>query len=191
MGKNYCKIEHKWCKYNKRGCCTYCNKNLTEVPRCPRLSEIETVRFYSLLKKVTFDDIFSAITSWFKNQEKEIEGYHDVFNTLLCMTPKKHNLSDLFINVERVVEPDGTQWLNVDGQTFDKKKTYGIEFEPWVEWVSMFVTQETLDNFSVAEIVGAALWEMTFYGFKERDVMIQREKLHEAIEETIEKTKNK
>ena len=190
MNKKYCNIEHKWCKYNKKGYCMYCDTLLTDVKRCPRLAEIETVRFSEILKTVKFDDVFATITKWFKDQEKSIEGYRNVFNTLLEMTPMKHNLTDLFINVEKVVEEDG-EWLNVDGYTFDMKKHYSIEFEPWVNWVSMFVTQETLDNFTMEEICGAALYEMTWWGFDENTVIDNYNKIIESANECMNKINNK
>lgn len=186
MNKNYCKIEHKWCKYSKRCRCAYCNKELTEVSRCPRLTEIETVRFYELLKSVKFEDVFMSITKWFKDQENSIEGYRKVFNVLLDMTPRKHNLTDLLINVEKVAERD-SEWLEVSGYTFDKKKHYSIEFEPWINWVSMFVTQETLDNLTAEEIVGASLWEMTYWGFEEDKVVENYGKLLESVAECMGK----
>lgn len=191
MHKNYCKIEHKWCKYNKKGLCNYCNEKLASISRCPRLTEIETVRFYDLLKKVTFNEVFASITKWFTGQEKSIEGYRNVFNTLLAMTPKKHNLTDLFLNVEKVIEDDGEEWLNIDGITFDKKNHYGIEFEPWIDWISMFITQETLDSFSPEEIVGAAMWEMTFFGFTENHINDERQKLIDSAKECKEYLNNK
>lgn len=186
MNKNYCKIEHKWCKYNKKSHCTYCGKELAEVTRCPRLAEIETVRFYELLKSVKFEDVFASITKWFKNQENSIEGYRKVFNTLLGMTPKKHSLTDLFINIDKVVEQDD-EWLNVSGYTFDMKKHYSIEFESWINWVSMFVTQETLDSLTVEEIVGASLWEMTYWGFDESKVVENYGKILESVAECMDK----
>ena len=186
MNKNYCKIEHKWCKYCKRGRCAYCDKELAKVTRCPRLTEIETVRFYELLKSVKFEDVFASIMKWFKNQENSIEGYRKVFNTLLDMTPKKHNLTDLFINVEKVVEDD-IEWLDVSGYTFDKKKHYSIEFESWNDWVSMFVTKETLDSLTTEEIVGACLWEMTYFGFDEGEVVETYGKILESVAECMGK----
>ena len=191
MNKRYCNIEHKWCKYNKKGNCMYCDMLLTDVKRCPRLAEIETVRFSEMLKTVKFDDVFAAITKWFTDQEKSIEGYRKVFNALLGMTPKKHNLTDMFINVDKVVEEDGSEWLNVDGYTFDMKKYYSIEFEPWINWVSMFVTQSTLDSLTTEEIVGAALYEMTWWGFDENSAINNYNKIVESVNECMKNRNNK
>ncbi len=163
--------------------CVWCNRNIFDVSRCPRLSEIETVRFSELLKKVKFGDVFASICKWTPDQAKSFEGYKDVFNKIRKMIPQKHDLSDLFINVELVKDDKYGNWLNVDGYTFDMKKHYSIEFCPWKEWVSMFVTQNTLDSFTPEEIVGACLYEMTFYGFNEKTIEEEKNKIFGAIEE--------
>ena len=51
----------------------------------------------------------------------------------------------------------------------------------------MFITQETLDNFSKEEIVAGCLFEMTLYGFTENKVRDMHNKLFEAIDEVKNK----
>ena len=191
MGKLHCKIENKWCKFLiRKGICTYCDKNIKEISRCPRLSEIETVRFSELLKVVSFEDVFVALTKWFDNQEPAKDGYHEVFRKLCLMKPQKHELGDMFIDIHKVKEDDGSEWLDVSGKFPNKTITYGIEFCPWIEWVSMFITQTTLDMFTPEEIVGACLWEMTFYGFTEDKVDETKKELIKSVEDAKEALKN-
>jgi hypothetical protein len=150
--------------------------------------EIETTTLLELLKQVDFDDVFKSLTRWFNDQESNESGYRDVFNTLLEKTPRKHRLDDLFINIEKIKEDDST-WLNVSGINIAKKDniTYGIEFEPWNEWVSMYITQNTLDTLTKEEIVAACLYEMTFFGFTDEKVQDERNRLIESVEETKRK----
>lgn len=190
MGKHYCKIEKKWCKYiQHRNFCTKGNSELKFISRCPRLIEIETRRLSELLKLVDFDSVFDKLCFWFSDQKDNKEGYRDVFNRLLLMTPIKHDLTDLFIHISKIKEKDGTEWISVDGRDIVKRRgiNYGIEFAPWNEWISMFITQETLDNFSKEEIVAGCLFEMTFYGFTENKV----EDIHSKLFKTIDEIKNK
>ena len=170
MGKLYCKVEKKWCKALKRGVCTICSMNINEVCRCPRLEEIETIRFYDLLKTVRWEDVSMTIQRLDPDQIPNIPNYEGVFNKLMGMTPLKHRLTDLFINITRVAEDNGNYWLDVDGIDIRTKHRYGIEFCRWIEWVSMFITQETLDEFSPEEIIASCLWEMTFFGFTEKTI---------------------
>lgn len=189
MGKNYCKVEKKWCRFLKRGICGIANCKLAEVNRCPRLSEIETIRLYDLLKEVNFENVFTRLCYWFNDQKQSKEGYEKVFKTLLAMTPSKHKLSDLFITVDKVTEDNGDEWISVYGEDVLKKDniSYGIEFSGWNEWVSMFITQTTLDNFTKEDIVAGCLYEMTFWGFEEAKVIENRNMLVECAKDAKEK----
>lgn len=190
MGKNYCNVEQKWCKFLRRGICKYSDCSLDSISKCERVTKIETVTLSDLLKQVAFDDVFKKLTKWFSDQESNFNGYASVFCTLLEKTPKRHKLDDLFIEVKKVTEDDETEWLNVSGINIAKKDniSYGIEFEPWDEWVSMYITQETLDSLSKETIVAACLYEMTFFGFTENKVQNEKNRLINAVEKTKAKS---
>ena len=188
MGKLHCKVENKWCKHLKRGICLYCNTNIDSVSRCPRLAEIETKRLADLLKTVSFDDVFVSLCKWFTDQERSVEGYREVFNKLLKITPHKHYLNDLFISIDQV-EEDGKTWMDVSGIHLNNSIRYGVEFCPWTDWISMFITQETLDTLSPEEIVAGCLYEMTYFGFTESKVQDMKDELISSVKETMEKHK--
>lgn len=190
-GKEYCKVEKKWCKFLNHNICNKANCELCHVNRCPRLVEIETVRFSDILKDVTFDKAFDRLCFWYPDQKSSEKGYKEVFNKLLLMTPHKHNLTDLFINVY-LVEENGKDYIDVDGIDMINKNhiRYGIEFEPWIDWVSMFITQSSLDTFTKEDIVGACLYEMTFFGFTENNVQNEKQKLIDSVNECKEQLKN-
>lgn len=185
MGKLYCKVDRKWCKFLKKGVCTYCNKNLTEVNRCPRLAEIETIRFADLLKQVEFNDVWKVLVRQYPDQSGCRDGYEKVFNTLVCMRPLKHNLNDMFIRIEHSPADKycDRDWYDVHGIMLDKPMRYGIEFIPWIDWVSMFVTSDTLELLNPTEIVAHCLWEMTYNGFDEPVIQSTLNKMCKDIDE--------
>jgi len=184
MGKTFCKVEKKWCKLLKRGVCTFCDNNIEKVNRCPRLAKIETVRLIELLKRTNFEDTFKALCTWHSDQEKNKNGYQHVFNTLLQMKPKKHNLSDLIIVVEKTKDNIcNIEYLDTHGIDPITKKRFGIEFVDWNDWISMFIYEQTLNDLTPEEIIGACLYEMTFYGFEEAKVKQQLQKMVGDIEE--------
>ena len=182
MGKNYCKIENKWCKFLKHEICGVIKDNLKFIDRCPRLVEIETTRLFDLLKDVEFETVFTKLCFWFSDQEKSEEGYRDVFNKLQAMTPKKHNLNDLFISIQKEND-DGIEYLHVHGIHVigNDDGNYGLEFCEWVDWVSMYITKETLDLLSKEEIVAGCLYEMTFFGFTEDRIKQELDKMENSI----------
>ena len=192
MGKNFCKVENKWCKLLRRGVCKEANAELDKVSKCPRVTKIETTTLYALLREVKFEDVFARVCHYFDSQKGSKEGYYNAFIELMEKKVHKHNLNDLFISVVFVNE-DGEDYLNIDGIDIKNGKHYGIEFCPWEDWVSMFIQQETLDTLSKEDIVAGCLYEMTFFGFTEKRVMGERKKLEESIEgakKLIENEKN-
>jgi hypothetical protein len=192
MGKKYCNIGHKWCKLFQKGICKVSNTKLEDIDKCPRIAAIETTTLYAILREVNFKDVFKRLCLHFKDQEDGEEVYEGVFNELLKKKLDGHyNLNDLFINIENVKEEDdGTEWLDVTGVNVNTRQHYGIEFCKWSDWVSMFITQETLDAFSKEDIVAACLYEMTFFGFTEETVMDEKDKLEKSVEEAKKALKN-
>lgn len=192
MGKKYCNIENKWCKGLKKGICTWCQKDITSITRCPRIVAIETKRLSELLKEVTFENAFAALCKWFRDQEQSVEGYKEVFNKLCTMVPHRHKLTDMFIHIDIVREddPEDQDWLNVSGMEPNNVTHYGIEFCKWNDWISMYITQDTLNALSPEEIVGACLYEMTFFGFSENTVQYKKEELFESVKKAKEAAKN-
>jgi hypothetical protein len=113
-----------------------------------------------------------------------------VFNILLALTPKKsHNLNDTFIAAELTQYPsDDIPCLDIYGtKPKNDSARYGMEFCPWVDWVSMFITQESLDNFSKEDIVAGCLYEMTFFGFTEENIGNELKKMEDSITEVVKK----
>ena len=47
----------------------------------------------------------------------------------------------------------------------------------------MYITQDSLDNFTKEDIVAACLYEMTFFGFTDTEVQAEVKKLQESYEE--------
>ena len=151
MGKNFCKVENKWCKFLKHDTCHFAMNDINSINRCPRLKLIETIRLSNLLKNVEFVDVFDSMIKWSPDQKSNEEAYKKVFNTLLDIKPKKHNLDDLFIKIDVVKDTNGS-WLNVTGIDINSKRTYGIEFSKWADWVSMFIDQNTLDTLTYSQL---------------------------------------
>ena len=129
--------------------------------------------------------MFSRLCKWFNDQEQNEEGYRKAFAYLLTLKPQKHNLDDLFIHIELVVE-DGRQYADVCGVNplrANYDKSYAIEFLRWKDWVSMYITQRTLDILPEEDIVACCLYEMTYMGYDEETVIKAKENLHKTFED--------
>jgi hypothetical protein len=98
----------------------------------------------------------------------------------------KHLLGDLFIEVE-IVEDEDEYYLEVTGLNTKSGVHYAIELCEWTDWLTMFITKETLDRLSKEDIVAGCLYELTFFGFNENKVLGKRDK----IVDDIKKMRNK
>lgn len=190
MGKRFCKIESKWCKFLKHNdTCNVAKCPLSGITKCPRVAEIETTTLASILKDVEFEPVFERLCKWYPGEERNKSGYESVFNTLLTLTPKKsHNLNDTFIAAElEQYSLDDAPSLGIYGtKPKNDSMRYCMEFCPWVDWVSMFITQESLDNFSNEDIVAGCLYEMTFFGFTEEKISNELTKMEDGLAEAME-----
>ena len=145
----------------------------------------ETRRFSEILKKTIFTDVFKTLCFWYKNQEINKEGYLEVYNKLLLMTPWEHDPDDLIIVIEKRLWDGKDEYpstLGIDPRDKDGIK-YGLELIPWNEVVSLFVSENTMSSLKPEEIVAAVLYEITFYGFTEEDIKEFKNKLEEDIDE--------
>ena len=188
MGKNYCKVDKKWCRFLKHNICSQVNCDLSAVNRCPLLKRIETKRLSDLLRESTFEEVSKALLRWFPKEIRSINGYRDVYNSLCSMTPRKHKYDDLFIEIKRENDLFGNEYLHNHGVSIIKREkiTYGLELSPWIDWISMYITQDTLDSLTKEEIIASCLYEMTFYGFDEPTISDFKETLIDNIQKKDE-----
>ena len=179
MGKKFCYVGDKWCKYLKKEVCNFNKTNLTDLNECPRIESLQTKTLSDLLHEVNFEDVFVELIRWFPHQENNKEGYRKVFDTLLEKSTRKHELGDLFIEVKEV-ESEG--YLNISGVDRNREyPKYSLEFSPWEDWITLFITKNTLEKLSKETIVASCLFEMTFHGFTEKEIMTKLEELEGCI----------
>lgn len=186
MGKNYCEVENKWCKFLRRGVCDIAKCELCKVSKCPRIAEIETVTLYDLIREVNFNEVFSRVCFYFPSQCDRKEGYERAFNELLGKKCGKHRIDDLFIEV-KIVEENKNKYLDVSGVNAKSGVHYGLALCKWSDWLTMFITKETLDRLSKEDIVAGCLYELTFFGFSENKVLETKDKMMDDVK----KMKNK
>ena len=144
----------------------------------------ETRQFSEILKKTIFTDVFKTLCFWYKNQERNKEGYLEVYNKLLLMTPWEHDPDDLIIVIEKRLWDGKDEYLStlgIDPRDKDGIK-YGLELIPWNEVVSLFISENTMASLKPEEIVAAVLFEITFYGFTEEDIKEFKNRLEEDID---------
>lgn len=69
-------------------------------------------------------------------------------------------------------------------QTFILPDSYGFEFSPWEEVLGYQVAEKNLKELGGVCILARVIYEMTFFGFTEEQVDMERKKLDEALTES-------
>ncbi len=156
------------------------------------------MKFKELIDKHTWDKVHSTFLQLYPDQEKNIEGYKQVFNELQTIKPVETKMriviEDVFDEYDKeyythVSGKDGT--LNKesnpehfkDDELGNQEVSYAIEFTDWAEWLAMDIDHESLARYPELEIIGHCLWEMTFYGFTREEIREQLAQLEKETEE--------
>jgi hypothetical protein len=155
------------------------------------------MKFKELLSKHKWDDIEPVLVKLYPDQEKNLPGYRQVFETLRTIQPVETKIRLVIEDVldeftgeyyASVSGKDGTLMKDlippvpVDEETGNREVLYGIEFTDWVEWLDMEIEPETLSRYTEVDIIGHCLWEMTFFGYSQEDIKKTVEELERERE---------
>ncbi|MBC8526518.1 MAG: hypothetical protein H8D22_06605 [Candidatus Cloacimonetes bacterium] len=156
------------------------------------------MKFKELIDKYNWDEVHSAFLQLYPDQEKNIEGYKQVFSELQAIKPVETKMriaiEDAFDESDKecythVSGKDGTLNKESNPEHFKDDKlgnqevSYGIEFTDWAKWLAMEIDHESLARYSELDIIGHCLWEMTFYGFTQEKIRKQLAQLEKEAEE--------
>lgn len=183
MSKNYCKVDHKWCKFCKKlKSCMSCSYKdtapLNVIRKCPKRLERETISLKKMLSDTNFYDIMTAMFESHPDEKKNIIGYFDVYKSII--TYKKGIKTNGMLRCKKETWDNG---YCVEIYGVFNHKVYAIDFLRWSEWVNMNVEKDTLESFTSEEICAAALYEMTFHGYTEEKVEKEYSYLEKSFEE--------
>ncbi len=143
------------------------------------------MKFKELICKYNWNDVHSIVMQLYPDQEKNIEGYKQVFEELYAIksveTKMRIVIEDVFDEYDKeyytyVSGKDGSLNKESDPGRFkddeigNQEVSYAIEFTDWAEWLAMDIDHESLSKYSELEIIGHCLLEMTFYGFTREDI---------------------
>ncbi|WP_373059317.1 DUF6557 family protein [Zunongwangia sp. H14] len=137
-----------------------------------------------LLQRNSWLSISSVLLELYPDEEKNLEGYEDVFEKLLLMAPEE---VDMTIVVKTVFDHfDGSAYVDVSGKYNHPKNeeeefSQAIEFTPWKQWLDMDISEESLKEFTELEILAYCLYEITFAGFEEEEVQQQLDNIEQSI----------
>ncbi len=144
---------------------------------------------YELLVKYQDEkeNAISTVMALYPDQKKNESGFLMVYEKLLTLTPIKDS-DNTQIKVDWVkdeFEDESDEYLGVSGVQPDNDTTWSLSLAPWEEWLGMDIYT---NNWTYAwaidlEIIAACLWEMTWHGFTQEVIQVERDELSRRIEE--------
>lgn len=145
------------------------------------------MKLQELIKTHDWQSVELTLVKLYPEQEKSIEGYKEVFQKLLQMTPTE---SDMQIVLEQQFDEESPleSYVHVSGrppvpEDSTQSGDMAIEFVPWAEWLAMSIHPEALKEFNELEIISHCLFEMTFAGFDEEKIQQQMDDMEKSVEE--------
>lgn len=137
-----------------------------------------------LIDKSDFNDVMKEIVHFYKEQEKNEDGYklafYDLKNRKDITIEEKEKWELVF---EEVIEDDIT-YYNVCGSCGDGK-LYSIELSNWNFWLNLEIPDIIISKLSNEKIVALCLYELTFFGYEEKNVEKMHNDLAASYEEAV------
>lgn len=166
--------------------------------------------FKEAISKVPWRDVEKFMVDYYTIDiaSEDIPHYQHIFNQLHFMTPVETTmrlcLSRVTEDVLDIDKDDFEPYVDIYGKngTLNKESsdyehfkdnvtdefaqsesTYALEFTPWDQWLYMTIDEDTINNFSLVEIVSHSLFEMTYCGYDQKDIQARLDELHKTVDE--------
>lgn len=149
--------------------------NFKTLKTCPKREYLRTVSLKELINATLFDDVWNAMEKWFPNQKTNKYGYLETYVELKEMKPKKFFCGDNYYLATKIsFDDEGKSYIDAylrkRGNSISK---YAIDLMDWENLLYCNIDPVCYNingDVTIPEIVAAALYEMTFFGYslKER-----------------------
>jgi len=128
------------------------------------------MKFAELLGQYTNEEIVGMLVAEYPEEESSVQGYFDALAEIRTLDAKE---SDLTIIAYWTVDDfdDTLEYVHVGGEKEDEDIGYAIEFTDWREWLGMEVGAH--DKIEDISFLAHCLWEMTFTGYTNKEVLDQ------------------
>lgn len=137
-----------------------------------------------LILSHSWEDIEVTVHNLYHDQN--IDGFRETFEKLKGMPAEKSEMEIVLENIEDYYESldETEEYVSVSGRSLTEVDSpdYGIEFEPWKNWLGMTIAKETLEKFTKFEIISHCLYEMTYISFDEKEIRKQLEEIKNQVE---------
>ena len=148
-----------------------------------------------LVATKSWEEVWAALVRLYPDQEKGMEGYRYVFETLKTLTPSE---TIMRICIEAAVDEDtGDTYHDVSakdgtlhkeqsdvpeqfrqGDRGEQEVSYGIELTDWAEWLGMEIDPDTLTRYAEPDIIAHCLNEPPLKSYLDRSKRLLWQTVH-------------
>lgn len=157
---------------------------------------ITTMKLNDIIKSYNWLSVELTLLQLYPDQEKMVEEYRNVFETLKFLEPEEYGMSIVLTenDCDSDDECEVRTYVDVSGRKNEKDlnsitDSYAIEFVEWAKWLGMDLAPETTNDFTDLEIIVHCIYEMTFVAFNENEIKEQFETITDRVEEYKNLTK--
>jgi len=147
------------------------------------------MNFKEYIDKSNLDRVLDCIIGIHKrypydkfDEDSEREGYYKVIEQLNALTPSKR--SQFTLHVTKFEDKHDGWEGQVTGKKKGDKENYAMEFTPWKKILAMNVES----MYDIDNTVAYILWEITFFGFDQRQIKEKLDDLSKRVK-NIKNTK--
>ncbi|SMB96153.1 hypothetical protein SAMN00808754_1412 [Thermanaeromonas toyohensis ToBE] len=135
-----------------------------------------------LFNRVSWSDVATQLVKLYPDQEENLPGYEKVFQQVRSCVPLPND-DGTVVHVELREEDDGERWYDVYGRKPRDDQGYALELCLFREWAGFYVDPELIERMPLPEIAAHVLWEMTFCGYSEEEILAHRREIEERMRE--------
>ena len=160
-------------------------------------------RLSQLIQTTPWAEIQAALMEVCPDAETHLRDYQQLAEELRCLQPSSSSMR-ISIAMVDLEDPPGGRALDVTGSdgTLNRQiegfeqllppaaEEYGRQeakfslcLRPRAEWLGMAIDDRTMVGFSAAEIIAACLYEMSFHGFDEAEVVAFSRELEQRADQ--------
>lgn len=173
-----------------------------------RMEKVEKLRgttIRDMVKITEWKDVQRAMKYWYPNTKKgTMQRYEEIFNWLRTIprrTPKdkadflEFSLDDELFWAVATAEKNKIEIAKDDYRQFYhiNSTKYSLSFRSWASVANLEILPEHRRNIPRAEMIAHFLWEITFYGFTEKEMNKVGKELLKTVKEAkkdIQKREN-
>ena len=144
--------------------------------------------FKNLIDKVDFDLVWKEHLILYQDMSHLREKYLKIFNALLCKEPKE-NIEEMVIHIDRQdyeefdneedcrLELGDKEIQDIEYRVHGRNNStkwneyWDISADDWGNWLGYYIHDKVITYLSVEQIVALCLYEMTWHGLTENEVI--------------------